>query len=50
MSDGIKTQISGYIQMVQCGAKPIAFMDLQTRYIDQAREMTDKRKLHMYVC
>lgn len=49
MNESIKTKIFLYIEQVQCGAKPLAFMSLQTRYIEKAIKLINKKKLYIYV-
>lgn len=49
-SDAIKIQLLIYIEQVQCGTKPIAFIGLQTRYIEEAIELiVNKKKLLLCV-
>lgn len=49
MSDTIKIQVLNYIQHVQCGSKPIAFMNLQTRYIDEVTTLINNKGLNSYI-
>ncbi|GMQ60309.1 hypothetical protein AN1V17_47090 [Vallitalea sediminicola] len=49
MSDAIKIQVLDYIEHVQCGTKPIALMNLQSRYVDEAKNLINSIGLNLHV-
>ncbi len=49
MSEGIKMQLLMYIEYVKCGVKPIAFMNLQSRYITEALQLINQKELKLLI-
>lgn len=50
MSEGIKSKFTTYVEQVKNGAKPVALMSLQARYIDEAEQFVKERtNLNVYI-